>query len=145
MLGKVNYIAHTVDESLAANCKRTDDMDHIIDIHVDLKHIKNDGHEVEFHVEQGVMKRNSGIKILMIESTTIFKVIPYDSEFFKKPAQVGMINMITDMAIKALDHNLGMFVVIREDYEMKDVIPMPYPKGKIKDMIYNDINRQLLS
>jgi hypothetical protein len=144
MVGKVDYIAHTVDEDLAPNCK-PGDVDHVIDIHVDLKHIKNDGHEIEFRVEQGLMKKNSSVKILMIESTSKFKVIPYDSDFFKKPAKIGLVNLITDIAVKALDHNLGMFVIIREDYGMKDILPMPFHKGKIKDMIFNDINRQLLS
>lgn len=144
MLGKVDYVSHTVDENLASSC-RPSDVAFVIDAHVELKHIKNDGHEITLKVEQGLTKKASDHKILMIESVSRFKVIPYDDDFFKKPAKTQMISMITDMAIKALDHNLGMFVIIREDYGIKDIIPMPMPRGQIKDIIFNDVNRQLLS
>lgn len=81
----------------------------------------------------------------MIESISRFKVVPYDDDFFRRPAKTILVSMITDMAIKASDHNLGMFVIIREDYGIKDIVPMPLAKGKLKDLIFNDINRQLLS
>lgn len=142
--GKVKYISHEVDEiatSLAAN-----EMDFVSSIDINIKHIKTDGHEIGIFINQGYIKSKSkNDKILIINSSSHFKVVPYDEEIFKKPAPVLLINLLTDMVKIASAHNSGMFCIIREDYGMDAISPQPIPKGNLKNQIFNSVNRYLFS
>lgn len=143
-VGKIEYLSHNVDELLAPIIK-PNEADAWVHIKVDLDHKEKDGHYITVLVEQGIVKKNTNHKVLTIESKAQFKVTPYDYEFFKKPANTVAIKMVTDIVEKCTDFNKGMFVIIREDYGLNEALPAPIPKGKLKDLIYNDVNKQFLN
>lgn len=144
LMGEVKYLHHFVEEDAIKTIKPIE-VNHFIRVSVRLTHKKEDAHYIDFEVEQGFDRKTDKVKILTVISSTKYKVIPYDNQFFKKPATTSLVKMITSMAHRACDMNRGMFVVIREDYGLNEALPMAIEDSKMKDLIYNDINTNLLN
>jgi len=145
LFGGIEYKDHVADDEFAKRAK-PNEVETMLKASVTLKHNKGIGHDVTVKIEQGFVKTGTFNPVLVINSISYFRVEPYDDKYFKKPASNSLISMIADIVQSAADHNRGMFVVIREDYDMdKDACPKPYPLHKLKAMIFNDVNQQLLN
>lgn len=138
------YVGQEVNEDITHTIK-PNELDHLIKIKLELKHIKGDGHIIDVNVNQGFVKRGLKDIVLMIESITQFKITPYDNQFFKKPASNDLISMMAQIAQIAADQNRGMFVIIREDYGMNEALPMPIALQAMKRLVSNDLNKHLLN
>lgn len=144
LTGKVKYISHEVNEKLTAT--PANQMDFVSKVDIEMRHNKIEGHEVDIIIEQGyVLSKTKNDVVLTIKSSSHFKIVPYDHEFFKKPASTLLVNTITDIVKVSSAHNSGMFCIIREDYGMDEISPQPIPKETIKNLIFNNLNRHLLS
>lgn len=144
MLGDIKYLSHNVNEALVENFEPKD-VNTFIRVRIEMKHDKNQGHFIDIFVEQGFDTKKDQTKVLTVESTTQFLIAPYDNVFFKKPAKVELVRMMTVLTEKACDHNRGMFVIISEDYGRKEARFRPLSEQETKNLIFNDVNKHLLS
>ena len=141
-MGRVEYINHNVNEKLL----KEKDIAGVTDFEFNITHLKEeDSHIIEIKIVQGI-ETNSPVKtILTIESVSKFKITPYTVVLFREPASADLVNILTDLGQTAVEHNSGMFSVIREDYELNDINLKAVPIRKLKDEIFIQTKRFLLN
>lgn len=142
--GDIEYLHEDVGEN--AKNHNPKNLDFVGRIRVEIKHLKNEGHEIKVYVTTGYVDRTKKDDIILtVDSCSHFKISRYIPDVFKKPASTELIKTLADIAKTAISHNSGIFSVIREDHDLKHLRPQPVPFDNIKTQIFNDINRHLLS
>jgi len=144
MMNQIEYIGEEADEDFAPISK-ANEVDNWLKVKIEMRHDSKSGHFVDLNVKQGFVKTKTSDAVLVVESITHFKIEPYDKNLFKKPASLELTKLALELIQIACHHNRGIFAVVRDNYGMKHAMPCGIHPNKIKSLIWEDLNRELLS